>query len=180
MKIYTKSGDDGSTSLIGGTRVAKNSCCLEAYGGVDELNSYLGLLRGFAKETERIEELIRIQNVLFYLGGHLATDHSQVERSMTVEDEDITFLEGAIDKIDSVLPPLKSFILPGGGEAASFCHIARTVCRRVERRILDVREKCELDSNILRYINRLSDYLFVLARYFSMKSGAKELLWTKK
>ncbi len=126
------------TSLIGGSRVPKNSSRLEAYGGVDELNSYLGMIRSFPIDADRIEELITIQHILFDLGGNLATDrsikNSRIE--LTVAEEDIRFLENAIDGMESQLPPLKHFILPGGEQASSFCHIARTVCRRVERRIL--------------------------------------------
>ena len=160
MKIYTKTGDKGQTSLIGGTRVAKNSVRLEAYGTVDELNSYLGLIRSFPVAPELNEQLIVIQNILFSVGGNLATDTSlkEVRSGLAVTDEDVAFLEKAMDRMDETLPPMTHFILPGGEQASSFAHIARTVCRRAERRVLDVAAQYDVDDRVVRYINRLSDF----------------------
>lgn len=179
MKIYTKTGDKGQTSLIGGTRVAKNSVRLEAYGSVDELNSYLGLIRSFAILPELKEQLAYIQNILFSVGGNLATDTSvkNLKISLGVSEEDVLFLERAMDQMDETLPPLSSFILPGGDQASAITHIARTVCRRVERRILDVTAQYEVDGLVIRYVNRLSDYLFVLARKIAFDAGTEELKW---
>lgn len=180
MKIYTRTGDKGQTSLRGGTRVAKNSVRLEAYGSVDELSSYLGLIRSFDIASGLKEELAGIQHILFSVGGHLATDTAIQGLSvhLGVKEEDIVFLEEAMDRMDAGLPPLTSFILPGGDMASSFAHIARTVCRRVERRILDVAAHYEIEETVLKYINRLSDYLFVLARKIAFDAGTEELKWT--
>ena len=179
MKIYTKTGDKGQTSLIGGTRVAKNSVRVEAYGTVDELNSYLGLIRSFPIAPELTDQLIVIQNILFSVGGNLATDTSvkEVRSGLVVTDEDIAFLERAMDRMDETLPAMTHFILPGGEQASSFAHIARTVCRRAERRVLDVAAQYDVDERVIRYINRLSDYLFVLARKIAFDAGAEELKW---
>ena len=179
MKIYTKTGDKGQTSLIGGTRVAKNSVRLEAYGTVDELNSYLGLIRSFPIAPELTDQLIVIQNILFSVGGNLATDTSvkEVRSGLVVTDEDIACLERAMDRMDETLPAMTHFILPGGEQASSFAHIARTVCRRAERRVLDVAAQYDVDERVIRYINRLSDYLFVLARKIAFDAGAEELKW---
>ncbi len=179
MKIYTKTGDKGQTSLIGGTRLAKNSVRLEAYGTVDELNSYLGLIRSFPIAPELTDQLIVIQNILFSVGGNLATDTSvkEVRSGLVVTDEDIAFLERAMDRMDETLPAMTHFILPGGEQASSFAHIARTVCRRAERRVLDVAAQYDVDERVIRYINRLSDYLFVLARKIAFDAGAEELKW---
>lgn len=179
MKIYTKTGDKGQTSLIGGTRVAKNSVRLEAYGTVDELNSYLGLIRSFPVAPELNEQLVVIQNILFSVGGNLATDTSlkEVRSGLAVTDEDVAFLEKAMDRMDETLPPMTHFILPGGEQASSFAHIARTVCRRAERRVLDVAAQYDVDDRVVRYINRLSDYLFVLARKLAFDAGVEELKW---
>lgn len=179
MKVYTKTGDKGTTSLIGGTRVAKNDIRLEAYGSVDELNCYLGMIRSFDIDQKIIEELITIQAILFVVGGNLATDTAvrEVDVKLGCKEENVEFLERAIDRMDTELPPLKSFVLPGGNQAVSFCHIARTVCRRMERRILDLNGETEVDGLILRYINRLSDYLFVLSRKVALDAGVDEIKW---
>lgn len=165
--------------MIGGTRVAKNSVRLEAYGTVDELNSYLGLIRSFPIAPELTDQLIVIQNILFSVGGNLATDTSvkEVRSGLVVTDEDIAFLERAMDRMDETLPAMTHFILPGGEQASSFAHIARTVCRRAERRVLDVAAQYDVDERVIRYINRLSDYLFVLARKIAFDAGAEELKW---
>lgn len=179
MKIYTKTGDKGQTSLVGGTRVAKNSVRLEAYGTVDELNSYLGLIRSFGIAPELKEEIVGIQHILFAVGGNLATDTSLIQQKerLMVKEEDVEALEKSMDRMDAQLPPLTSFVLPGGEQASAFCHIARTVCRRAERRILDVKEQHEVDEWVLKYINRLSDYLFMLARKVAQDAGNDEIKW---
>lgn len=179
MKIYTKTGDKGMTSLIGGTRVPKNSLRLEAYGHVDELNTYLGMIRSFPIDRTLQDELIKIQHILFDLGGNLATDTSVATHSvrLAVKEDDVSFLEEAMDRMDAQLPPLKSFVLPGGDQATSFCHIARTVCRRTERRMLDLCGECDVDEPALKFINRLSDYLFVLSRKIALDAGVKEVEW---
>lgn len=179
MKIYTKTGDKGQTSLIGGTRVAKNSVRLEAYGSVDELNSYIGLVRSFPISSELKEELVAIQNTLFSIGGNLATDTSvqEVRNNLVVTEEEVVYLEKAIDRMNETLPPLAYFVLPGGSQASSVAHIARTVCRRVERRVLDVAAQYEVDEAVIRYINRLSDYLFVVARKICYDDRGEELKW---
>ncbi len=182
MKIYTKTGDKGMTSLIGGTRVPKNSARLEAYGSVDELNTYIGMIRSFPLEEQELSELVTIQTILFDVGGNLATDTSVggLKIRLGVTEEDISVLEKAMDRMDAQLPPLKSFVLPGGDQAVSFCHIARTVCRRVERRILDMNREFEVDDAVIKYINRLSDYLFVLSRKVANDRGVREINWTPR
>lgn len=179
MKIYTKAGDKGMTSLIGGTRVPKNSARLEAYGTVDELNSYLGMIRSFPIDPQLLEELTEIQSRLFDVGGNLATDPqaANVQGQLGVTDEDILLLEQGIDRMDAAIPPMKYFVLPGGGQALSFCHIARTVCRRAERRILELSAEVQVDDRVIKYINRLSDYLFILSRKLANDSGVEELRW---
>ncbi len=178
-KIYTKTGDKGLTSLIGGTRVAKNNIRLEAYGTVDELNAYIGMIRSFKIDSLLIDELAGIQQKLFAVGGNLATDRSvkDIQVKTVVNPADIECLEQAIDRMDAELPPLTHFVLPGGSQEASFVHIARTVCRRAERRILDMNENYPVDEPIIRYINRLSDYLFILSRKLAYDTGAEELKW---
>ena len=180
MKIYTKTGDRGMTSLVGGQRVAKNSARLESYGTVDELNSCLGIVRAYVSAAETAEELVEIQSRLFDLGGNLATDPADLKVKVCIREEDIAFLEHAIDRMDAALPPMRYFVLPGGSPSVSFCHLARTVCRRAERRILDLAESAEVDSRILQYINRLSDYLFVLSRKLSQDEGAEEMKWVPR
>ena len=171
MKVYTKTGDKGTTALIGGPRVAKNNGRLEAYGGVDEMNSHL--------DGESVKQLIEFQNVLFVVGANLATDTtvSNMQKKLPCTDEDVAFLERAIDKMDEELPPLQYFVLPGGRPEVSACHIARTVCRRVERRIIDMSEEIEVEDVIVRYVNRLSDYLFVLGRKLAKDCGLEEVKW---
>ena len=179
MKIYTKTGDQGTTSLIGGSRVAKNSVRLEAYGTIDELNSHIGMIRSFAIGESIVGELIAIQAHLFELGGNLATDStlSNVKLTLGVKEEDVLFLEEAIDRMDAEVPPLKYFLLPGGSQVVSFCHIARTVCRRAERRILDLSTETAVDDLLVKYVNRLSDYLFILSRKISHDLGVEEVKW---
>lgn len=182
MKVYTKGGDKGLTSLLGGTRVPKNSVRLDAYGTVDELNTYLGMVRSFDIDVRSLEELVAIQTILFSVGGNLATDTSikDLKVKVVVKEEDIEFLEKAIDHMDESLPPLSSFVLPGGNQVVSFCHIARTVCRRAERRILDLGAEAEVNDLVIKYINRLSDYLFVLSRKVAHDLGIEEIKWVYK
>ena len=179
MKVYTKTGDKGTTSLVGGTRVAKNSPRLEAYGTIDELNSYLGMLRSLSTielEKEFIDEILIIQSRLFDIGACLATESEEVYK-IKLSGDDVAYLEKAIDKMSEELPPIRFFILPGGGLANSYAHLARTVCRRAERRIIDLSETCSINELVITYINRLSDYLFVLSRYFTLKEGGEEAKW---
>lgn len=179
MKVYTKTGDQGMTSLVGGTRVPKNSIRLEAYGSVDELNCYLGMIRSLVVDQKIAEELANIQMRLFDVGGNLATDpHGKIQRiPLGVENEDVEMLEQAIDRMEAEVPPSRFFVLPGGNEVISFCHIARTVCRRAERRILDLNQETAVEEQVMKYVNRLSDYLFVLSRKLAYDSGIEELKW---
>ncbi len=178
MKIYTKTGDKGETSLIGGTRVPKYHIRIETYGTVDELNSYIGLIRCQAIDVHHQELLKEIQDRLFTIGAALAADP---ERSkMKIPDllvGDITLLETEMDMMNEVLPELKHFVLPGGNTTVSYCHLARCVCRRAERLTVHLAETSFVDSNITIYLNRLSDYLFVLARKLNADEGTPENIW---
>ncbi|MGB1103087.1 MAG: cob(I)yrinic acid a,c-diamide adenosyltransferase [Crocinitomicaceae bacterium] len=181
MKIYTKKGDTGTTGLIGGTRVVKHDVRIDAYGTVDELNSHLGLLRDRAVETTHKEMLIEIQDRLFTIGSWLATDPGKGGMKLPeITSKDVELLETEMDKMDEELEPMKSFILPGGHETVSFCHIARCVCRRAERLVSALYEQTDgagIDPVILAYLNRLGDYLFVYGRLISKKLGAEEIPW---
>lgn len=179
--IYTKTGDKGTTSLVGGTRVPKTHIRLEAYGTVDELNSHLGLLQTYLTDEADKRIIFRVQNKLFSVGSYLATDQTQTELRMEsrINDEDIQLLEHAIDTIDNELPPLTAFILPGGNRGAAVSHICRTVCRRAERRILALAEECEIDAHVTAFVNRLSDYLFILARKLNHLTETDEIFWDK-
>ena len=170
------------TSLIGGTRVAKNNVRLDAYGGVDELNSHIGMIRSYPIGEEYVRQLVEIQNVLFVVGANLATDRekSELGQKLPCADEDVLFLERTIDAMDEALPPLRYFVLPGGHPAVAACHIARTVCRRVERRVMDMNEQVPVDDVVLRYINRLSDYLFVLGRKLAQDLCVREEKWVPR
>jgi cob(I)alamin adenosyltransferase len=178
MKIYTKKGDDGKTGLIGGTRVMKSSMRIEAYGTTDELNSYIGLVRDQKIDQKYVDQLIEIQDRLFTIGSSLASDPEK--SSMKIPDlriEDVELLEKWMDEMDAQLPEMKSFILPGGHTTVSFCHIARCVCRRGERIIVDLSANEFVDSTVLKYMNRLSDYLFVLGRKLAQDLNAPEQPW---
>ncbi|MBT31172.1 MAG: ATP:cob(I)alamin adenosyltransferase [Thalassobius sp.] len=178
MKVYTKTGDKGSTSLLGGERVSKANVRIDAYGTVDELNSFIGLLRDFSTDnTERKQLLIHIQENLFTIGSILATAPGKKFNIPDVEDSDILELENEMDKMDAELPPLKNFILPGGHQNVSYCHIARTICRRAERKSIELAANEEVDERIIKYLNRLSDYLFVLSRKVSLELNAEEIPW---
>ncbi len=177
MKIYTKKGDSGETSLFGGQRVSKSSDRIAAYGTVDELNSILGLTLSYEVHTTTRELLEKVQIQLFVLGADLATPPSREVRIDRIGNEEIIFLEKAIDQMETELPPLKSFILPGGSQAGATLHIARTVCRRAERISVDCAEEDSISEFVVRYLNRLSDFLFVLARYENKQSGNQETPW---
>lgn len=178
MKVYTKTGDAGTTALLGGTRVGKNHLRLEAYGTLDELNSWMGLLRDYEVNQIRQKPLKDIQDMLFTLGSHLATAPGKNVRHLPGYTlKDVGVLEQQIDHMEEGLPELKNFILPGGHVAVSQCHIARCVCRRAERLVVSLHELEPVDEIILAYLNRLSDYLFVLARRMSHELGAAEVSW---
>ena len=180
-KVYTKTGDKGMTSLIGGVRVKKTHPRIEAYGTVDELSSQLGLLASFMKDGDDKNLIIRIQRVLFTISSYLATDKSQTELapSFTLATDEVTILENEIDHLLGSLPQQTAFILPGGCHEAAVAHVCRTVCRRAERRIFLLAESSELDPEVLVYINRLSDYLYVLARKLNFNNGVREKIWKK-
>lgn len=184
MKIYTKRGDDGTTGLYGGKRVSKNSIRVQSYGEIDELNSYIGLLRSYGSLKNIDEQLKIIQNLLFTIGAELATPSDKMyspngksKISCLLSEEKIILLEQWIDEISKTLPPLKQFILPAGNVSSSTAHVARTVCRRSERTIVTLGEIEDIRPIIQKFINRLSDYLFVLARYFAHLSNEIEEPW---
>jgi cob(I)alamin adenosyltransferase len=178
MKIYTKTGDKGSTSLIGGKRVPKSHVRLEAYGTVDELIAYIGLLRDVEVAEKQKKELVRIQDRLMICASILATDEGAESIKLPkLHENDITALETAMDEMENGLPPLNSFILPGGHTSVSFCHIARTVCRRAERQAIRLSQEFEIEEIAIRYLNRLSDYLFMLSRRISFDLKVTEIPW---
>lgn len=180
IKIYTKTGDQGKTVLIGGTKVPKSNIRIESYGTVDELNSYIGLTRDHLSDQHSKDTLKEIQDRLFTIGSSLACDPDK-EPSMKIPDlkeEDVTFLEKEIDRMNEAIPPMRSFILPGGHVAVSTAHITRCVCRRAERICVDMQQqKIFVEPTVIKYLNRLSDYLFVLARYTGHKLNAEEIPW---
>ena len=178
MKIYTKTGDKGTTGLLGGARVSKADLRIDTYGTVDELNSYIGLLRDQKTNEPRLKELINIQNVLFIIGSYLASDPEKSKVNLpSLDVEEIVILEHAIDKMNEELPEMRNFVLPGGHESVSYCHIARCVCRRAERLTTGLSEISQLHELVLIYLNRLSDYLFVLSRMMTQELKAKEIPW---
>lgn len=179
FKIYTKTGDLGNTSLLGGTKVLKSDLRIEAYGTVDELNSYLGLCRDLITGESEKSVIKEIQDRLFTMGSALACDPEK-ETKMKIPDlgeNDITFLEKEIDRMDEVLPEMRSFILPGGHPTVSHLHIARCICRRAERCCVRLHVESELEPVIIKYLNRLSDYLFMLARFNGMQLSVEETPW---
>lgn len=181
MKIYTRKGDLGQTSLIGGKRVPKHHLRIEAYGTVDELNSYIGLIRDQGIHKKEVDVLIQIQDRLFTIGSQLAKESDEPKMKLPeLFEEDILFLENQIDRLYEELEPMKSFILPGGHTAVSFTHIARCVCRRAERVSVHLSEESKVDEKIIRYLNRLSDFLFTLSRKLTKDFGAKEVPWIPK
>ncbi len=177
-KIYTKTGDKGQTSLIGGKRVPKYHLRIEAYGTVDELNSFVGLIRDHDINPHYKDILLQIQDCLFIAESLLAKDESdKVIQLPCLKESDISLLETEIDTMNEELPQLSNFILPGGGMAASYAHVARCVCRRAERIIIDLSEKMPVEEIIIKYLNRLSDYFFVLARKLAQDKGAGDIIW---
>jgi cob(I)alamin adenosyltransferase len=179
FNIYTKTGDDGTSGLIGGTRVKKYDLRLESYGTVDELNSWIGLIKTGDHEESVINTLTVVQNKLFIIGSHLATDESKsdLKNHLPCTNAEIKMLEAEIDRMQEILPPLSNFILPGGSTFSGFAHVARTVCRRAERKVVELGESVSIHENIVVFINRLSDYLFVLSRYINYKSGINDTFW---
>ncbi len=181
MKIYTKTGDKGTTALIGGIRVSKSALRIEAYGAIDELNSYIGLLRDQEVNRSRQALLKEIQDRLFTIGAHLAlAPEKSSSRIPDLLGDDVTLLEAAIDAMDSGLAPLLKFILPGGHPSISFGHVARTVCRRAERMVIRLHEEQPVTELIIRYLNRLSDYLFILCRMMGKELQVEEITWTPR
>ncbi|WP_128545752.1 cob(I)yrinic acid a,c-diamide adenosyltransferase [Larkinella soli] len=179
MKIYTKTGDKGQTSLIGGRRVSKAHLRIDTYGTVDELNSFLGLVRDQPVNEARKDLLKEIQDRLFTVGAELATDPEKNPRKPmpAIVETDITGLEEAMDEMDTHLPELRAFVLPGGHPSVSFCHLARTVCRRAERLVIALNDEEPVDPLVIQYLNRLSDYLFVLSRKMAQEVQAEEVVW---
>ena len=185
MKIYTKTGDDGTTALFGGTRVSKHHIRINSYGTVDELNSWVGMLRDQGVESHDAGVLLQIQNHLFTMGAMLATDPEKAKLKSgkdrlnipLLHEDDIQLLESEIDQMNKSLPQMTHFILPGGHPTVSTCHIARTVCRRAERMTSLLHEIEPVEEHILSYINRLSDYFFVLARKLSAQLNVDEIKW---
>ncbi|MDZ4838486.1 MAG: cob(I)yrinic acid a,c-diamide adenosyltransferase [Bacteroidota bacterium] len=178
MKIYTRKGDAGKTSLIGGVRVAKDNVRIEAYGTIDELNSYIGLVRDVCTDIVQAELLYKIQNTLFDIGSHLAAHpEKSVMKLPDINQNEIDEMEQQMDIMNDQMPPLAHFILPGGHVHVSYCHLARTVCRRAERHIVSLNKSRPVESLIMRYINRLSDYLFVLGRYYAHLLQVAEIMW---
>ncbi|MCW3070911.1 MAG: hypothetical protein JWO44_801 [Bacteroidetes bacterium] len=178
MKVYTKTGDKGQTSLIGGTRVPKHHMRIEAYGTVDELNSYIGLIRDQQIDSDSKKMLVEIQDRLFTIGSSLASDPERSKMKIPdLKEEDITLLEQEMDKMNETLPEMRSFVLPGGHTTVSYCHIARCVCRRAERLTIHLSENSFVADPVIKYLNRLSDYLFVLSRKLSHDLNAEEIPW---
>ncbi len=179
MKLYTKTGDDGSTGLIGGTRVSKTDMRLEAYGTIDELNSAIGLLSAKVQNQEHVQILTKIQNLLFDLGVELATD----KRLPPLKQKNDGFIRGIneletiIDIFTQELPPLTGFILPGGSESIAQCHVCRTIARRAERRLWEAHAHYPIDHNCMVFVNRLSDFFFIFARKLALVEKVDEILW---
>ncbi len=177
MKIYTKKGDKGMTSLFGGMKLSKADIRIEAYGTVDELNSFIGVLIAEIDDEKVGKDLLRVQKRLFDLGAILATNPNKPELIQKFDDKEITFLESSIDNMEKELAPLKNFILPSGSRLIAFTHVARTVCRRAERRIVAIQDSSKTYEVLLKYVNRLSDYLFVLSRKLAKDNGINENIW---
>lgn len=182
MKIYTKTGDKGQTSLVGGQRVSK--CCerLESYGTVDELNSHIGVLITYCTDGQDAAFLTDVQGKLFVVGGYLATDNStrEVRQGNIVTPEMIATVEAEIDRLQQLLPPLRLFILPGGSRGSAYAHVCRTVCRRAERAILRLAETgAKVDECVTAYVNRLSDYFFTLARKLNVDANVEDVVWRR-
>lgn len=178
-KVYTKKGDEGMTSLVGGMKVKKTNSRIEAYGTIDELSAQLGLLASFMKDGPDKTLIFRIQRNLFTVCSYLATDMTKtpLAPSFTFDGEEVRLLEEEIDAISAGIPPQTAFILPGGSHEAALAHVCRTICRRAERRVFFLAETTTLAPEVLQYINRLSDYLFVLARKLNFVDGVREKIW---
>ena len=180
-KIYTKGGDLGDTSLLNGTRVSKSHNRVEAYGTIDELNAFIGLLRDHLAIDSYRDMLLRIQENLFIAEALIASDPEKSVKGLPeLQEEEITKLENEIDRMTAELPPLNSFILPGGNPQVSLCHVVRTVCRRAERAVIRLHRSSSAAPIIIQYLNRLSDYLFVLARKLGNELNAEEITWPQK
>lgn len=177
--VYTRTGDKGTTSLVGGKRVSKTDPRIESYGTIDELNSFIGLLATEITDTDDLEFLKFVQHKLFNIGSYLATDQENTELNIEsqVTDENIHRIEKEIDRIDAALPRMTNFVLPGGSRSAALAHVCRTVCRRGERCIYALNTTIETDKNVLIFINRLSDYLFVLSRKLCIAANGGEIIW---
>tara|TARA_B100000965_G_scaffold325142_1_gene287337 strand:- start:2311 stop:2859 length:549 start_codon:yes stop_codon:yes gene_type:complete len=182
MKIYTKKGDTGKTSIIGQSKIDKHNIRIEAYGTIDELNSYIGLVRSYdSNNFEKYNSQLQIiQNNLFKIGAVLATVKKDiVDESLLISDSDIYMIENYIDDIDPLLPELKSFILPGGSIWSAHLQVCRSICRRAERRITSLNNSCPIDLNIIKYVNRLSDYFFILSRLVNHLNKIDDVKWDK-
>jgi cob(I)alamin adenosyltransferase len=178
MKIYTRKGDGGETGLYGGRRLSKDDVRIEAYGTLDELNSWIGLLMNEGLETKEIDRFTLVQEELFAMGSYLAADPDKENLSLPRLNEDlIRELEGWIDEMDGQLPEMRTFILPGGNRVVSYCHIARTVCRKAERRVITLAREEEVHPQIVPFLNRLSDQLFTFSRLLALRTGAIERPW---
>ncbi len=178
MKIYTRKGDEGKTGLIGGTRIPKNAIRIDSYGTVDELNSYIGVVRDYEIGEVYKKQLIEIQDRLFTIGSSLASDPNKSNMKIPdLKESDVQILEKWMDEMDEQLPEMRFFVLPGGNHAVSFCHVARCVCRRAERIIVELNETEFVAPLVLSYMNRLSDYLFVLGRKITQDLNVEEQPW---
>lgn len=178
MKIYTKTGDEGKTSLLGGSRVAKYHLRIESYGTVDELNTSAGMLRSMELPAGMAEVLIRIQNKLFTIGSQLASEPGQPKFKIPkLSEEDTVYLETRIDEMEEDLPPMRNFVLPGGHPSVAQAHVARCICRRAERIVLHLKDESDVPAEIPVYLNRLSDFFFVLSRKLAKDLGAEEIPW---
>lgn len=181
MKIYTRTGDAGTTGLLGGTRLPKHHIRIEAYGTVDELNSHIGLLRDYDASRIYRSELIAIQEDLFVLGSHLASDPEKNKMSLPeLSQQRIGALEEAMDAMDATLPEMRNFVLPGGHLAVSQCHVVRCICRRAERSTIALAQTSLVEEHLIRYLNRLSDYFFVLARKLTQDLNIEETPWVPR
>lgn len=180
MKIYTKKGDDGTTGLLGGTRLPKHHLRIESYGTLDELNSFIGVLRDHIKEAQQKKMLKHIQEDIFTIGSHLAADPEKDKLKMAlpqISQKSVDELESEMDRMESKLPEMRFFVLPGGHPAVSACHVCRCVCRRAERLCVALNETSPLEPIIIQYLNRLSDYFFVLARQLTLEFKVEEIPW---
>jgi cob(I)alamin adenosyltransferase len=181
MKIYTKTGDNGTTALFGGKRVSKSDLRIETYGTVDELNSWIGVVRDQPVNEKRKNILIEIQDRLFTIGSILATESGNTKVKVpSLSEDDVQSLEKEIDIMDAELPAMRFFILPGGHQSVSFCHVARTVCRRAERLTIALNTQEPIDPLVIKYLNRLSDHLFVLSRKMGLELGVEDAPWKPK